>query len=142
MNPPSALNAALHSRCPQCRKGDVFKNSPLSVNFADTHETCNHCGLKYEPEPGFFWGAMYINYAFTVAIFLVTSGVIYAVWHPDSLWVYILSLVSIIVITLPFLVRYSRIAMLYLFGPAKFRPELYNRVAVKTNSVATTPNSN
>ena len=29
---------------------------------------CPHCALKYEREQGYFIGAMYINYAATVAI--------------------------------------------------------------------------
>lgn len=27
------------------------------------HEDCPSCGQKYEIEPGFYWGAMYIGYA-------------------------------------------------------------------------------
>jgi hypothetical protein len=30
------------------------------------HETCPHCGLKLEPEPGFYLGSVYANYAMTV----------------------------------------------------------------------------
>lgn len=29
---------------------------------------CSHCGLKFEREQGYFVGAIYINYAATVAI--------------------------------------------------------------------------
>ena len=32
------------------------------------HETCSHCGLKYELEPGYFQGAMYVSYGLGVAI--------------------------------------------------------------------------
>jgi uncharacterized protein (DUF983 family) len=31
-------------------------------------EHCPHCGLKFEREQGYFVGAIYINYAATVAI--------------------------------------------------------------------------
>ncbi len=32
------------------------------------HEKCSHCGLQYQIEPSFFYGAMYVSYALTVAI--------------------------------------------------------------------------
>jgi len=32
------------------------------------HERCVACGLRYEREQGFFVGAIYINYAVTVAV--------------------------------------------------------------------------
>ena len=32
------------------------------------HQDCPHCGFHFEIEPGFFWGAMYISYAFSVAV--------------------------------------------------------------------------
>jgi hypothetical protein len=32
------------------------------------HTTCPHCGLKLEPEPGFYLGSIYANYAATVLI--------------------------------------------------------------------------
>jgi hypothetical protein len=37
------------------------------------HQDCPHCGFHFEIEPGFFWGAMYISYAFSVAV-SVTFG--------------------------------------------------------------------
>ncbi len=36
------------------------------------HEKCPHCGVKFEREPGFFLGSIYINYGITA---LVTSAV-------------------------------------------------------------------
>ncbi len=36
---------------------------------------CSHCGLKYEREPGYFLGSIYINYGLTA----VLSAIIYIV---------------------------------------------------------------
>ena len=41
-------------------------------------ETCSHCGLKYTQEIGFWYGAMYVSYAVSVAIFV-------ALWLATSL---------------------------------------------------------
>lgn len=32
------------------------------------HERCAACGLRYEREQGYFVGAIYVNYAFTVVV--------------------------------------------------------------------------
>ena len=40
------------------------------------HERCAACGLRYEREQGYFVGAIYINYAITVA---AAAGSVFAV---------------------------------------------------------------
>ncbi|GAB3978960.1 hypothetical protein GCM10028806_43230 [Spirosoma terrae] len=42
------------------------------------HENCPVCGLRYEAEPGFFTGAMYVSYALYVAT-IVSSFVLFVV---------------------------------------------------------------
>jgi hypothetical protein len=32
------------------------------------HETCPHCGFRFEREPGYFLGSIYINYGLTALI--------------------------------------------------------------------------
>lgn len=54
------LGRALRLRCPLCGEG------PLFAGWLKMHSRCNHCGLKYEREPGYFLGASYINYGFIV----------------------------------------------------------------------------
>lgn len=56
---------ALRLRCPRCRKGQLF-NGLLSM-----HQSCPRCGLTLEPEPGFYLGSVYANYAATTLIALV-----------------------------------------------------------------------
>jgi uncharacterized protein (DUF983 family) len=54
------ITAALQLRCPRCRDGRLFSGL-LKMNTA-----CPTCGLKLEPEPGFYLGSIYANYAATV----------------------------------------------------------------------------
>jgi len=56
------LGRALRLRCPRCGR------SPLYARWFRMHERCAACGLRYEREQGYFVGAIYINYAVTVAI--------------------------------------------------------------------------
>ena len=52
----------LRLKCPKCRRGDMFANL-FKMNL-----DCSNCGFKFEREPGYFVGAMYINYGATVFI--------------------------------------------------------------------------
>lgn len=62
MNPITRTNTALRLRCPRCRTGKLFSGA-LSMK---SH--CPDCGLNLEPEPGFYLGSIYANYAATVLI--------------------------------------------------------------------------
>ena len=64
------LYSMITNKCSRCHQGDVFvsKNPYNLSKMFDTHKTCSHCGLKYEKEPSFFYGAMYVSYGVTVAI--------------------------------------------------------------------------
>lgn len=58
--------AIVQLKCPSCSKDDLFKTPTFSYKdpFAMQDE-CSNCGLKYEPEPGFYYGAMFISYILT-----------------------------------------------------------------------------
>lgn len=49
-------------KCPRCHEGDLFKKGGA---FYDMPKRCPECDLKYMPEPGFYYGAMFISYIFT-----------------------------------------------------------------------------
>jgi len=58
------LTRALQLRCPRCGAASLFSG----LFTMSSH--CRTCGLVFEREPGYFLGAIYINYAITVAIML------------------------------------------------------------------------
>lgn len=87
----------------------------------DMHEDCAVCGLHFEVEPGFFWGAMYISYAFGVAISVVAGVITSVVLDDPELWVYIVAVITPLILLSPQSMRYSRVLMLYLFGGISFR---------------------
>lgn len=70
----SKLYSIVAMKCPRCHEGKMF-NSPLVPQFKlyDMPEKCEVCGLKYESEPGFWWGAMYVGYAFSSGALLITA---------------------------------------------------------------------
>lgn len=86
---------------------------------------CLHCGLVNEKEPGYFYAAMYVGYAFIVAE-LVTSGVALSILtRSDNPWLYIVVMLSLVTIMSPFNYRYSRMLLLYFLTPGlRYHPEL------------------
>lgn len=41
---------------------------------------CPECGLSFMPEPGFYYGAMYVSYALTIALSVFNFIWIYMLW--------------------------------------------------------------
>jgi uncharacterized protein (DUF983 family) len=121
--PASTALALLQQRCPRCHEGNLFTTSALHLTrFTDMPEDCPVCGQHYEPEPGFFWGAMYISYAFSTAIMLVTGLLVYHLLHDPAVWVYVTSVAVAAVLLTPLSLRYSRTVLLYLFGGIDYKP--------------------
>jgi uncharacterized protein (DUF983 family) len=119
--------AILKCKCPQCQSGNMFESAHFSRNFMQMHSECPHCKLRFEIEPGFFWGSMYISYAITVGLMLVLGGAVYFLGNNPDSWVYLTVIISAFVIISPLTYRYSRVLMIYLFSPIRFNKELANR---------------
>lgn len=119
----SKSQAILEGRCPQCREGKIFEHSLVKVNkFNVMHKHCPKCNLRYEREPGFFFGAMYISYAFSVATFIICGFATYLIGKNPEAWVYVTVVIVATLLTFPLSYRYSRILMIHLFSGVKYRP--------------------
>jgi uncharacterized protein (DUF983 family) len=91
----STLKSIFQQRCPRCRTGSIFHYS-IFRGFPKMHQRCPACGLKFEREPGYFLGAMYISYAIgIVVIALFAAGFWWATrWWitTDTIWAVVLFL--------------------------------------------------
>ncbi len=74
---PSTLRSILQQRCPRCRMGRIFRYS-IFRGFPKMQERCAICDLKFEREPGYFLGAMYISYGLGVLIMAPISALLWA----------------------------------------------------------------
>ena len=61
-------------KCPRCRQGDLFSESAYSKKFTEMPERCEVCNQNYMPEPGFYYGAMFISYIWTAWFCLLFVG--------------------------------------------------------------------
>lgn len=59
----SRINSIFNFTCPRCRKGDLFITPTFSFQKPfEMYKECPNCSQNYMPEPGFFYGAMFISY--------------------------------------------------------------------------------
>src|SRR5688572_18402362 len=100
----------LLGKCPRCRVGDIFTHPITRISkFNVMNNACPHCGVRLEPEPGFYQGAMYVGYGFTIAIIILISAILYFLLGDPSEWVYIGFTIGTMVLLAPLNYRYSRI---------------------------------
>jgi uncharacterized protein (DUF983 family) len=117
----SLFGSILGAKCPRCRQGNMFKYPLHNVaNFASMHKECPHCKLRFEVEPGFFIGAMYVSYAMSVGLILTISLILYHAFNDPDTWVYITTIPAVIVLLLPVMFRYARVLYLYWFGGVRY----------------------
>ena len=88
----------------------------------EMHSHCEHCGLRYEREAGFFYGAMYVSYMLNIALF-VNAVLIWYLFVEDLVdWrIYIGAYVLITILLVPLIYRFSRSIWLYMM--IKYEPE-------------------
>ena len=111
------LYSILNSKCPRCHEGDFhLTNNPYDLkNFGKNHEKCSECEYRFEKEPGFFYGAMYVSYSLAIA-FSVAIGVAILVLFPSATYVvHIAGILLVIVGTMPLTFRLSRVIWMNLF---------------------------
>ncbi|WP_437922048.1 DUF983 domain-containing protein [Sphingobacterium sp. LRF_L2] len=93
------------------------------------NDVCPHCALKFEIEPGYFYAAMYVSYAFSVAE-VVCLGLLTA-WttRSESPWLYLIVLFAAIFAFAPFNLRYSRLVLLHFLSPkVSYNPKYEERL--------------
>ena len=120
------LKAVINAKCPKCRRGKMFSGPMYSFKAQKTNELCPHCGLRFEIEPGYFYAAMYVSYALSVAE-MVTIAVATYVFSGsleyEDLWLYITTIIGGAIILAPFNYRYSRVLLLHYLSPkVKYDP--------------------
>lgn len=102
--------------CPKCHEGKFFTHHPYDLKHAgDLLEECPVCGLKYEKEPGFYYGAMYVSYALGVALFVTcwTSFNLFFPWLTTGVQIGLIIALSLL--AAPYLYALSKIIWANLF---------------------------
>ena len=70
----SVLLNILKKQCPRCQRSNLFTEPFQLSDPLAMPERCQICQQKFEPEPGFYYGAMFISYVFSSFIFLAIAA--------------------------------------------------------------------
>lgn len=100
------LSAILKQLCPRCLQGQVF------AALWQTNQYCPVCRLEFEREPGYFLGAMYFSYGLALLTGAPTFFILLSLQAPY--WLLLLILAVQLVLSTPWLFRYSRVMWLHL----------------------------
>ena len=112
----SVVLNALNCKCPHCKKGNIFNNrgSLLLFKIPKMSARCNECDFKFEREPGFFFGAMFVSYALAVAQMIASLIIFWYFIDLSPLRVFlIITLIAFLLGAVNY--RISRSIWIYLF---------------------------
>ncbi|MDX5477545.1 DUF983 domain-containing protein [Fontibacter flavus] len=124
MNKKSLGAAMLQGKCPSCREGNIFPTPIFSFRkLTEVHHRCPKCQAVFTPEPDFYYGAMFISYAFSVALMVTVFTAINILTDNAPLSAYLITIVVSNVLLLPLMLKYSKVLYLYWLGKLKYDPE-------------------
>lgn len=109
------VGSGVRLRCPRCGKGSLF------TGFFSMHTRCPHCALVFEREPGYFVGAIYVNYGAT-SLLAIAGFLALDYFAALSLLSQLLLWGGFAILFPLFFFRYSRslwLSLDYIFTPAE-----------------------
>ncbi len=93
-----------------------------SKRFMAMYKQCAYCGQSFMPEPGYYFGAMFVSYGLNAAYLIAVWVIMYFFMSEVSAWVMIGLIIGLIIGLLPVTFRLSRVLWIYIFirykGPA------------------------
>lgn len=122
----SQFKDIITEKCPVCGESHVFtqKGNPFLFKMPKMKKECDVCGHKFEKEPGFFYGAMYVSYALTVAE-MISVYIITQFFTDDFATIMgIIAITAFVLSTFNF--RLSRMLWMYMFDGKKKKQEVHN----------------
>lgn len=118
----SLWKALIQAKCPRCRRGKMFKPGGI---WKKMYDQCSHCGLHYERHPGYFYVAMYVSYALSVAeLITFTVAIIIFSGGSDNIALYLGIIIPAIFLLAPINYKYSRVIHMYFLDPGlRYEPK-------------------
>lgn len=102
-------------KCPNCNTGAIFKSKQNFWNLPEMNPTCPSCSNKFEKEPGFFFGAMYVSYALGVVEAILTY-VLVIPFLTDAFDLRVVPFIATVLVLLTYFnVKLSRTLWIYIF---------------------------
>jgi uncharacterized protein (DUF983 family) len=116
MKTRSSFAGILTMRCPRCHEGKIFPAGTLyTTRFMKMNEHCSCCNQSFMPEPGYYFGAMFVSYAINAAFFIAVWLGMYLTMEEVTVSAMIVALLVVVFGLLPVTFRLSRVLWIYIF---------------------------
>ncbi|MEM6964990.1 MAG: DUF983 domain-containing protein [Bacteroidota bacterium] len=125
----SVLSSVFAMKCPRCREGDLFKTPTFSYQKpTEMPDNCPVCNQSYSPEPGFWYGAMFISYIWTAwaCLFFVGGGIFLFGMSVNGAFALLIVVVAIFFF---WIFRISRSMWIHIY--VKYNPEAKEKYQAK-----------
>jgi uncharacterized protein (DUF983 family) len=109
------LMSILHEKCPHCGQGHVFQKQNNLLKMPVMNEKCSVCDYKFDREPGYFLGAMYISYGIAVFLGILTYLILHFLFPAISLIYVPISIVLVILAAARKNYKLSRVIYIHMF---------------------------
>ncbi|MBV41513.1 MAG: DUF983 domain-containing protein [Crocinitomicaceae bacterium] len=120
----TGFGAMLHAQCPRCREGQIFisKKAYQWKQITTMPDACPVCGEDFLREPGFYFGAAYVSYALTIALWVAVLvalmcfdwwGLIEFSFFED-VTLFLSTGITLLLVLLPLIARLSRSMWLHM----------------------------
>ena len=130
----SKLYSIFTGSCPKCHQESMYTNpNPYVLNkLFSMHERCKHCNTKYQIEPSFFYGSMYVSYGVGIA-FAVAAFVISYLFLGSTLNTAFIAIILALIVFYPVIVRLSRNIWINIF--MSYDKSLAEKSATKNKAI-------
>lgn len=102
-------------KCPHCGQGRIFEKRTRVFELPKMKEACDRCGYRYDREPGYFLGAMYISYGLAVFQGLLTFLICYFLFPTLPTLAVCFLILGVLVLFSVRNFRLSRVIYMYIF---------------------------
>jgi len=91
------LKSIWKNNCPKCRSQKMFKVPFQFMKPLEMHDTCDVCQQRFMPEPGFYFGAMFISYILMAWFLLIPALILKFVfdWSVTNTMVFVIAMAAI-----------------------------------------------
>jgi uncharacterized protein (DUF983 family) len=109
------VGGILRLRCPNCGKAKVFHQTKYPFNRPQMKDECEACGYRFDREPGFFSGAVWLSYGLAVVEGLVAFFLVKYLIFGISLTNLILVTIAVVMLLAMWNYRLARVIWLNVF---------------------------
>jgi uncharacterized protein (DUF983 family) len=112
---PNLMLSIIQEKCPHCGQSHVFKKGTKLFEIPVMYEKCTNCNYKFDREPGYFFGAMYVSYGIAVFFGILTFLIFNVIFPSFPVEFSLVAIATVILLIAKKNYKLSRIIFIHLF---------------------------